>query len=123
MPRTNIICIGCPKGCRIVVESEEKQITAIKGYGCRIGKEYAKKEFTNPTRILPTTVKVEGGELPLVPVKTAQPIPKNKIKAAMEEIAGIKVKAPVNIGQVIVADLASTGVELVATRNINKTAQ
>jgi CxxC motif-containing protein len=104
----------------MVVESEEKQITAIKGYGCRIGKEYAKKEFTNPTRILPTTVKVEGGELPLVPVKTAQPIPKSSLKKAMLEIANIKVKAPIKIGQVILSNLVDTGVELVATRNINK---
>ena len=58
LPRTNIICIGCPKGCRVLVESDNGEIINISGYRCSKGKEYAKKEFSNPKRILPTTVKV-----------------------------------------------------------------
>ncbi|ACL69569.1 DUF1667 domain-containing protein [Halothermothrix orenii] len=114
----NIICIRCPKGCRMTVESNDKKIGSISGYGCPKGLEYAKEEFLNPTRILPTTVRIVNGELPLVPVKTADPIPREMINDAMKEINKVTVKAPVKLGQVIIKDLAGTGVKLVATRSI-----
>jgi len=69
---------------------------------------------------LPTTVRVIGGELPLVSVKTEKAIPKRLLLKAMAEIAEIEVKAPVKIGRVIKDDLMGTGVSLVATRNIKR---
>jgi CxxC motif-containing protein len=120
MSRTTIICIGCPKGCRINVESENGKITDISGYSCPIGQEYARKEFENPTRILPTTVMVKKGEIPLAPVKTAAPIPKKLLLKAMKEIAHIEVEAPIYTGQIIKKDLLGTGVDLIATRSIQK---
>ena len=115
-----IICVSCPKGCRIKVESKDDEIIDISGFGCKEGKRYAREEFKNPTRILPTTVKVKGGEFPLVSVKTKKGIPKDKLLKAMEVIAKIEVKAPVEIGDIILDDILDTGVELVATRNIKK---
>lgn len=115
-----IICVSCPKGCRIKVESKNDEIIDIFGFGCKEGKRYAREEFKNPTRILPTTVKVKGGEFPLVSVKTKKGIPKDKLLKAMDVIAEIEVKAPVKIGDIILNDILNTGVELVATRNVEK---
>ncbi|MGM0420399.1 MAG: DUF1667 domain-containing protein [Bacillota bacterium] len=120
MAERTIICLSCPRGCRVRVKSEGEEITDISGHQCPQGVEYAKNEFLNPTRILPTTVQVANGELDLVPVKTAEPIPKEKIGEAMQELAEIVVEAPVKIGQVIVEDLVGTGVEVVATRSIQR---
>lgn len=120
MSRTKIICISCPKGCRVSVFSKNGKITNISGFSCQKGKKYAYNEFLNPTRILPTTVVVKGGELPLVPVKTAEPIPKKLLFSAMKEIAGIEVEAPVYLGEVIKENIMGTGVDLIATRNIKK---
>ncbi len=120
MSRTNIICIGCPKGCRMEINTEDNEIKQISGYSCAIGKKYAREEFFNPTRILPTTVKVVNGELPLVPVKTSKPIPKEVIFKAMQEIATIEVEAPIEIGQVIRRNFMGLEANLVATRNINE---
>lgn len=122
MSRTTIICIGCPKGCRMKVESERGEIKKISGFSCPVGKEHARKEFENPTRILPTTVRIKGGELPLVPVKTAAPIPKKLLLPAMREIARIEVEAPVYTGQVIRKNFLETGVDLVATRDVKREA-
>ena len=119
LSRTNVICIGCPKGCSVTVETDNGQKKDIKGYQCPTGEDYAKEEFKNPTRILPTTVKVIQGEFPLVSVKTAKPIPKDKIKQAMQKTAQIKVKAPVEIGDVICENIADTGVALVATNQVS----
>ena len=120
MEEKEIICVSCPMGCRITVRAKEGDIISIARNDCPKGIEYAKEEFTNPLRILPTTVKVIGGGLPLVSVKTEKAIPKRLLLKAMAEIAEIEVKAPIEIGQVIRDDLIGTGVRLIATRNIKK---
>jgi len=120
MEEHDIICTGCPKGCQVIIKTEGDKITDIYGYECPTGKEYAINEFKNPTRILPTTVKVEGGEFPLVPVKTAAPIPKSDLIKAMNFIAEKTVKAPIEIGDILIENILNTGVDVVATRNIKK---
>ena len=120
MEEKEIICVSCPMGCRITVQAQKGDVISIIGNDCPKGIKYAKGEFINPVRILPTTVKVIGGELPLVSVKTEKAIPKRLLLKAMVEIAEIEVKAPVEIGQVIKDDLIGTGVKLVATRNIKR---
>ena len=118
--RTNIICVGCPKGCRIKIEDEDGKIKNISGYGCDKGKEYAREEYKNPTRILPTTVIVENGELPLVSVKTEKPIPKKYLLPAMKEISRARVEAPVKIGDIIIKNVKNTGINVIATNNIER---
>ncbi len=120
MEEKEIICVSCPMGCRVTVQAQGGDIMSITGNDCPKGIKYAKEEFINPVRILPTTVKVIGGELPLVSVKTEKAIPKRLLLKAMVEIAEIEVKAPVEIGQIIKDNLIGTGVKLVATRNIKK---
>ena len=120
MPRTNIICVACPKGCRIEIKHEDDEIKEISGYSCPQGEKYAKEEFLNPTRILPTTVRVKNGNLPLVSVKTEKPIPKKIINKVMQKTAAIQVEAPVKCGDIIIENLLNTGINLVATKNVKK---
>ena len=79
MEKRNLICIGCPMGCELNVEIEGKQVVSVTGNTCKRGDVYARKEITNPTRIVTSSVKVEGGTLPVVSVKTKEDIPKGKI--------------------------------------------
>ena len=118
MDERTIVCLSCPKGCRVKVKANGDEIKDISGHECPQGIEYAKNEYLNPTRILPTTVRVKNGQIALVPVKTAAPIPKGKIGEAMQKLAEIEVKAPVELGQIIVENIAETGVDVVATRSI-----
>lgn len=113
-----LTCIGCPMGCQLRVEMENGEVLSVTGNTCKRGDVYARKEVTNPTRIVTSTVGVEGGSIRAVSVKTAQDIPKDKIGACMEALKGVVVKAPVRIGQVIVHDVAGTGVDVIATKNI-----
>ena len=55
-----------------------------------------------------------------VSVKTASDIPKGSIFECMKEIHAAKVKAPVHIGDVILADCAGTGVAVVAGKNVEQ---
>ena len=111
-----ITCIACPVGCDVSIEVEGGEIQSIEGFTCPRGKEYAKEEYRNPTRILPTTARVAGGVLPRVPVKSAEPMPKPELEAAMREIAAVEVQAPVELGDVIVENVCDTDVDIVATR-------
>lgn len=114
----NLTCIGCPMGCPLTVKLEDTEVISIEGNSCKRGAVYGKKEVTNPTRIVTTTVRVSGGTEPVVSVKTKEDIPKDKIFACIRALKEITVPAPVHIGDVILRDVAHTGVDMIATKNV-----
>ncbi len=119
MEKIDLTCIGCPMGCQITVTKENGEIADVSGYTCKRGLEYAKKEVTNPTRIVTSSVPVTGSRrLRMVSCKTREDIPKGKIADVVAALAGVTVQAPVHIGDVILKDAAGTGVDVVATRNV-----
>ena len=118
MEKRELICIGCPLGCMVTVTMENGAVTAVEGNTCKRGDDYARKEVTNPTRIVTSTVMVQGGSDVTVAVKTRSDVPKDKIFDCGKALKGITVKAPVHIGDVIVADVAGTGVDIVATSEV-----
>ena len=106
-----LICIGCPKGCELTVFLDGKQVTKVEGNHCKKGAAYGEKEVTAPTRIVTSTVPVLEGEIPVVPVKTASDIPKDKMLSCVQALKNVNVTAPVEIGDVIVHDIVHTGVD------------
>lgn len=116
----NLTCIGCPLGCALTVEMEHGKVLGISGNTCKRGEDYAGKEVTHPTRIVTSTVAVTGGDAAMVSVKTESDIPKEKIMDIMKSIEDIKVKAPVHIGDVILKNVADTGVDIIATKDIKQ---
>lgn len=113
-----LTCIGCPLGCTVTVTLENGEVTAVTGNTCPKGDAYARKEVTNPTRIVTSTVRVAGGVAPMVNVKTASDIPKDKIFDCVEAIKNVVVPAPVKIGDVVLENVAGTGVNMIAARSI-----
>jgi CxxC motif-containing protein len=118
MEKRELTCIGCPLGCAITVEMKDGEILQISGQTCKRGEEYARKEVTNPTRIVTSIVHVNGGRIPMVSVKTKSDIPKNKIFECTKALQEVCVEAPVHIGDVILENVAGTGVSIVATKNV-----
>ena len=118
MKKVNLICIGCPLGCPLEVEMEGAEVLTVTGQTCRNGEKYARKELTNPTRIVTSTVRVTGGTLAMVSVKTASDIPKGRIFDCIRELQAIDLTAPVAIGDVIIENVCGTGVSIVATKNV-----
>ena len=111
----DMTCIICPRGCALKVEIEGDNIT-VTGNSCPKGKQYAIDECTNPTRTVTSSVRVENREDTMVSVKTASPIPKDKIFEVMRLIRAKSVCAPVGIGDIIIKDVFGTNI--VATKNI-----
>lgn len=109
----HITCIRCPMGCALTVELTDGVVTKVEGNQCNRGVEYAKTECVNPVRTLTTTVKVAyGGPLP---VRSREPMPKDRILEAMAVLKNVMIVAPVRAGDVIVADICGTGVDIIAS--------
>lgn len=116
-----LTCISCPLGCPLRVETDgEGHVTAVTGNTCKRGEAYGRKEVTAPTRTVTSTVLVTGGEAPVVSVRTKEDVPKERIFAVMAAVREAKVPAPVALGDVLVENIAGTGVDLIATRTVEK---
>ena len=118
METRNLTCIGCPLGCAITATPAADGTYEIKGYTCKRGLEYAKKELTCPQRTVTSTVRVSGGAANVVSVRTASDVPKDAVWEVMKVINSLTVPAPVAIGDVLLADIAGTGVALTATKAV-----
>ena len=117
--KKEIICTVCPRGCHIQVEGEGDKIISVEGNLCKRGLTYASAEFAHPVRILTTTVKIRGVKNDLLPVRSKDPLPKEKIFDCMEVIRKVEVNTPVKSGEIIVSNICNTGVDIVATKTID----
>lgn len=118
----------CPKGCGIKVDWElcddgSKKVVGVFGNSCTRGLKYATAEVVHPERVLTSTVRLvndgdDGHSCELVPIRSASPIPKESLMAAMEEISKKTIRnSSVKMGDVVIEDIAGTGVAMVACRD------
>jgi CxxC motif-containing protein len=114
-----LICIVCPKGCRLQVDEEKDY--SVTGNSCPRGAEYGRIELTHPTRVVTSTVRCVGGTHPRCPVKTDRAVPKELVFRVMEELDGLTVTAPVQVGQVLQEHVCGTEANVVATRSVIET--
>ena len=115
MSQKVITCTVCPMGCNITVTGEGENIEKVEGFGCRRGEEYARNEFAHPVRILTTSVRLTGGSEPLMPVRSAKPVPKELLMECVKALQAVTVSAPVRCGDVVVKNILDTGVDVIAT--------
>ncbi|MBU5439268.1 DUF1667 domain-containing protein [Tissierella sp. MSJ-40] len=117
MEEKELVCIVCPRGCRLTITKESNDYI-VEGNKCNRGRIYGIKEITNPTRVVTSTVKFKNGLLPRLPVKTNGPIPKRLIKQCVEEIKRIEVDYHVKVGDIIIKDILHTGIDVVSTKTM-----
>ena len=115
---SQLICIGCPVGCLITAKKEQDGSFSITGNSCPKGETYARNEMTAPQRSITSLIQVTGGTGRVIPVKTNGEVPKGKIKDCMKEIRGCVAKAPIGVGDVLIQNVADTGISVVATGNM-----
>ncbi len=112
-----LICIKCPKGCRLKVDTETLEVI---GNSCINGVNYGKTEVTNPVRTITTTIRLNNGSINVVSVKSDKPVPKELMFKCMEVINKTSIDAPVKIGDIAVHNILNTGCNIVVTRNVEK---
>ena len=122
MENKKLVCIVCPKGCRLTLiqDGNCKSGYKVTGNGCNRGIDYGIKELTNPTRVLTSTVKIEGAIMKRLPVRTKGDIPKSLVFESMELLNHIEVYAPIKMGDIIIKDILGTGVDLIASKSMDK---
>ena len=114
---TKLICIECPRGCELTVETENGAVNKVAGNFCLKGKRYAAAECIKPVRVLTTTVRTTNGIM--LPVKTTEAVDKSKMFEIMTKINLLTVDAPVSIGRIIAKNIDGTSVNLIATKTIS----
>lgn len=118
-------CIICPKGCEITAHMEEigedgggGRILSLEGAACPKGQAYVRQELTDPQRNIATSVLVRGGVLPLASVRLTKPIPRDRIKDAMEVIKTCRLTAPVEAGTVVIHHLLGYDSDVIVTKPV-----
>lgn len=120
MIEQEVTCIICPIGCKILVKKDNSTCEIIDGFKCKKGIEYAINEALDPHRMLTSSIIVINGKWPLVSVKSSKPVPKNKIIGVINQIKKANVKAPVTSGQKIIKNVLDLGIDIIATKSIEK---
>ena len=115
---SHYLCIGCPLGCRLEVEEQGGEIVEVRGHSCKRGDVFARQEHVDPRRVVTTTVAIEGGIYPRLPVKTRGDVPKGLVMDVARLLHELSVAAPVSMGDVIAPDVLGTGVDVVASRDL-----
>lgn len=114
--KKKLICIACPIGCHLEIDVEKDY--KVTGNQCKRGETYGKKELINPTRIITSTVIIKKGKHNRLPVKTNGEIPKALIFDVMKQLNNIVVTSPITMGDVIIANVCNTDIDIVATRSM-----
>ncbi len=114
-----ITCTICPRGCEIYVKGQKDIIESITGFSCKRGKPFATDEFFLPKRIFTSTVKLEGGNEPLLPVRSDASVPKDSLFDCMKVINGVTAHAPVKRGDILVVDILGLGCNIVACKSVD----
>lgn len=119
MEGKEIICIACPMGCQLeITEDSSSKGYIVTGNACPRGEEYGIKEFTNPTRILTTTIKLKGSPHRRLPVRTDTTIPKGMIFPCMKVLDCVEAEVPVKAGEIVIENILGTGANIISTRSI-----
>ena len=114
-----LVCIVCPKGCALSVDEDRDY--AVSGAACKRGESYGRNEARNPLRILTSSVAVEGALYPRCPVKSGGPIPRELLRAAVEELRAVRLHAPVALGQRVIENVCGTGQAIITSRSMEQT--
>jgi CxxC motif-containing protein len=114
------LCTSCPLGCRLEVDAADGDVIEVRGNTCKRGVKYGTQEHLDPRREVSTTMWLAGGPLERLPVRAAEPVPKPKVKAFVSALAGVIVQAPVACGQVLLSDVAGTGIDVISTREVDR---
>ena len=121
MQTTKVTCVICPVGCEIEVDHEKvdnvHKILDVRNNKCPRGFKYASAEVVNPERVITSTVRLIGGEIARLSVKSEMPVPKSSLFDCMKQIRKTSVVSPVKMGDVIIENVAGTGVNIIATHN------
>lgn len=113
-----LTCVLCPVGCELEVRGDRAGELEVSGNQCDKGVPFAVEEVLRPKRNLATSVPVRGTAARMVSVRLSEPVPREMLFPVLAEIRKLRPEAPVRRGQVLIANVLATGVDVIATRTV-----
>lgn len=113
-----LTCVLCPVGCELEVREGAAGGLEVQGNQCEKGVPFAVEEVLRPKRNLATSVPAAGTAAMMISVRLSGPVAREMVFPILAEIAKLRPAAPVRRGQVLVADVLGTGVDVIATRTV-----
>ena len=121
MNEKQFVCTVCPSSCRLTVWEENGEVK-VGGNACKRGLAHGVGEYTNPTRMLTTTVAIRRGTQPRLPVISSGEIPKQKLPECLALLYRLRLDAPVACGDKVYENICGPGVDVVASRSMGRAA-
>ncbi len=119
----SMTCIVCPRGCSLLIEEAETgrkgEEIPVEGAACKRGVEYARRELSDPRRVLTSTVRTSSPGRRRLPVRSAAPIPLPRLLEAAKALDGILLSPPIACGSLIASDWLGLGVDLLAADDLD----
>lgn len=109
------VCIMCPVGCELTITGKGENVK-VTGNNCARGLTYGVNEVTNPLRMVTALIKTDLGVLP---VKTTNLVPKNKINEVLSEIEKVHLKKA-KAGDVVLKNVCGLDCNIVVTGNYDE---
>lgn len=109
--KDEIVCIVCPNSCVMKVDPATGEVT---GNRCQRGAAFAVNERTHPMRTVTTTVRTVFSECPVLPVRTAGEVPKDRVTDVMAAIDRERLDRRVGAGDVVIPNVLGLGVDVVS---------
>jgi CxxC motif-containing protein len=115
-------CIICPEGCSLIVEYDKNTggSMVIEGHKCKRGIKFAEDEIKNPLRTLTTTVRISSKKAARLAVRSNIPVGRDKMLQIIKIVRQIEIKAPVNMGDIIIHDVLGTGADIISCSSIKE---
>lgn len=109
-----LVCIVCPNSCKLNILDDG----TVEGARCPRGRKFAEEETTCPKRTVCSTVATIFDDCPVLPCRTSEEIPKDKISELMRLINGFTLDKRVKRGDILIENLFGSGVNLISTSNM-----
>jgi CxxC motif-containing protein len=117
--KKTIVCFICPNSCALSVTEDGGGIQ-VENNRCGRGVEFAAKELRDPERTLTSAVRISGGVIPLISVRSDGFVKKAELKNLVKELDGMTVQAPVQRGQVLCPAMGANKVNIIATKTVER---
>ena len=112
-----LYCETCTNNCLMTIMSGGPGIV-VDGNDCLKGYDFAEQWMSDTKRMLTTTVRTKIPDVPVLSVRTEEPIPKNTVSDAMHEINAMIVEQELGCGETLIESVAGTGVKVIVTSSV-----
>jgi len=109
-----LYCEACFNGCLLTIMSSGAGIM-VDGNSCLKGHDFAEDWMKDSAVTVTTTVRTKFPDIPVISVRSEDPIERKAVTDVMHEINSKVVEQELGCGDTLIEDVAGTGVKIIVT--------